>query len=642
MQYIKANFFFLATFSFFGLNLNAQAIEDYARLNDKYPNAKVICTEQAAEVNLKIEKGEPKVYYTTREEFFYLDDNNSGYTKRSIHFSGFYALVSYKAILYSPNGKSYKKEEIKDFKVNDFVNNNIFHDDSKELSFRFPLIEKGAKTVIETTYEIKDLHMMPKFSVSPFFDYDHVSFKVNHPNTFAIAMDTFRLHLINFNSQSVQKGNNTNLSWEGSAAKRLEFEGDGPESEYLSAQLHLRIKSYEGAKGKVNVLGNLDDLYRWNCNFLKETFEPADKYKALSDSIIKQETDTLKKIAAIFAWVQANIRYIALEAGYAGLIPAKASMVLQERYGDCKGMSNMLYNLLRSQQLPAHLVWIGSRALPYKYTELPTPNVDNHMICAVKHQGRFIFLDATSNNLPFGMPSGFIQGKEAMIGLEDCEHYTIEIVPEVDPAQNLTYDSCYIKLKGKGIKGSGRVTLTGYKRVNFIDRMSERNYNFLLKQCRGYLLKGNNRFTIDTVWLEHLEDKNKPLYIHYQFSLPEYAVVADNELFINLNLEKVGSPSKIDAKRNVPLEYNYKRRNEYVVCLEIDPLWQVNYTPKNISWEKESFKYEVEYQKQQNLLIRRELQQESTLMLYPNQFSIYNTMVEAIQKSYAEQTIIKQ
>jgi hypothetical protein len=124
--------------------------------------------------------------------------------------------------------------------------------------------------------------------------------------------------------------------------------------------------------------------------------------------------------------------------------------------------------------------------------------------------------------------------------------------------------------------------------------------------------------------------------------LPEYAVVADNELFINLNLEKVGSPSKIDAKRNVPLEYNYKRRNEYVVCLEIDPLWQVNYIPKNVSWEKESFKYEVQYQKQQNLLVRRELQQESTLMLYPNQFSIYNTMVEAIQKSYAEQTIIKQ
>jgi hypothetical protein len=642
MTKIKVLLSVCLAFSFFGLNLKAQALAEYTRLKEKYPNAKVICTDHTAEVSLKMEKGTPKVYYSTREEFFYLDDNNSGYAKRSIHFSGFYALVDYKAFIYMPNGKGYKKEEIKDFKVNDFVNNNIFHDDSKELSFRFPLIEKGAKTVIETTYEIKDLHMMPKFSVSPYFDYEHVLFKVSYPQSFAVAVDTFRLQFLPHQFQNTVSGSNTQLKWEGSSAKRLEFEGNGPESEYLSAQLHTRIKWYEGANGKTMVLSNLDDLYRWNCGFLKETFESADRYKNLSDSIVGKETDTLKKVAAIFAWVQGNIRYIALEEGYAGLIPAKASVVLQERYGDCKGMSNMLYNLLRSQQIPAHLVWIGSRDLPYKYSELPTPNVDNHMICAVKHQGKFIFLDATSNNLPFGMPSGFTQGKEAMIGLDDCEHYVIETVPEVPAIENLTYDSCYIKLNGKSITGSGRATLTGYKRVNFIDRLSERNYNFLLKQCRGYLLKGSNRFTIDTVWLENLEDKNKPLYIYYSFKLPEYGVLADKELFINLNLERVGQNSKIEAKRNVPLEFNYKRRNEYVVCIEIEPNWQVSYVPKNTKWEQDFLQYEVNYVQQNKLLIRREIQQESTLMLYPTQFATYNTMIETIQKSYSEQTIIKQ
>jgi hypothetical protein len=484
--------------------------------------------------------------------------------------------------------------------------------------------------------------MMPKFSVSPYFDYEHVFFSINYPNNFEVAVDTFRLQYVNFKHASVQKGNNKTLTWEGSSSKRLEFEGDGPESEYLSSQWHCRIKSYEGKEGKVAVLGNLDDLYNWNCNFLKETFESADRYKSLSDSIVGKEQDTLKKVAAIFAWVQSNIRYIALEEGYAGLIPAKASVVLQERYGDCKGMSNMLYYLLRSQQIPAHLVWIGSRGLPYKYTELPTPSVDNHMICAVKHHGKFIFLDATSNNLPFGMPSGFTQGKEAMIALEDCEHYVIETVPEVAPEQNFTFDSCYIKLSGRSLSGSGRAMLTGYKRVNFIDRLSERNYNYILKQCRGYLLKGSNRFTIDTVWLENLDDRNKPLYIHYTFKLPEYAVVADKELFLNLNLEKVGLPSKIEKKRNVPIEYQYKRRNEYVVCLELSPEWQLSYLPKNTQYEKDFLQLNIQYQQQKNLLIRREVQQEATLMMYPSEFSIYNTMVETMQKSYAEQLIIIQ
>ncbi len=627
----------------FGLNLKAQALAEYTRLKEKYPEAKVVCTQHQATISLKMEKGKPRVFYSTKEEFFYLDDNNSGYSKRSIHYSGFYSLVSYNAEIYMPNGKSYQKEVIKDFKINDFVNNNIFHDDSKELSFRFPMIAKGAKTIIETTYEIKDLHMMPKFSVSPYFDYENVSFTIQYPsNFFQIAVDTFRLQYLNFQHQSVQKGNNQTLSWQGSSNKRLEFEGDGPESEYLSAQWHFRIKSYEGSEGTVAVLGNLNDLYRWNCNFLKETFEPAEKFKSLSDSIVNKETDTLKKVAAIFAWVQGNIRYIALEAGYAGLIPAKASEVLQERYGDCKGMSNMLYNLLRSQQIPAYLVWIGSRDLPYKYSELPTPAVDNHMICAVKYQGKFIFLDATSNNLPFGMPSGFTQGKEAMIGLGDCEHYVIETVPVVEPSQNITYDSCYIKLSGRSLSGHGVAKLIGYKRTNFIDRLHERNYNFILKVCRGYLLKGNNRFTIDTVWLENLDDRNKPLYIHYAFKLPEYAIIADKELFLNLNLEKVGTPSKIEKKRNVPIEYNFKQRNEYVVCLELDPSWQITYLPKNTEYQKDFLLYQVNYQLQKNLLVRKETLQESTLMLYPSDFGIYNAMVEAIQKSYTEQIIIKQ
>lgn len=641
---ISKKAFFLGFISLvsFGLNLKAQALAEYTRLKEKYPNAKVVCTEHGATVQLKMEKGIPKVYYTTREEFFYLDENNGGFVKRSIHFSGFYTLVSYKAILYKPDGKSYKKEEIKEFKVNDFVNDNIFHDDSKQLSFRFSSIDKGAKTYIETTYEIKDLHMMPKFSMSPFFDYEKVSFEVNFPKAFSIAVDTFRLQFFNHQFTKTEESNSTKMRWAGSSAKRLEYEGDGPASEYLSSQLHLRIKWYEGASGKVSVLSNLDDLYRWNCNFLKETVEPAENYKTLSDSIVGSETDTLKKVAAIFAWVQGNIRYIALEAGYAGLIPAKASVVLQERYGDCKGMSNMLYNLLRSQKISAHLVWIGSRDLPYKYSELPTPNVDNHMICAVKHQGKFIFLDATSNNLPFGMPSGFIQGKEALIGLEDCDHYAIELVPEVEPSKNITYDSCYLKISGKSLTGSGRATLTGYKRVNFIDRMSDRTYNNLLKQCRGYLLKGSNRFTIDTVWLENLEDKNKPLYIHYSFKLPDYGVIADKELFLNLNLERVSNASKIEAKRNVPLEYNYKRRNEYVVCLEIDPSWKLSHLPKNIDWQKDFLTFQVNYQLQNNVLIRKEMQQESTLMLYPSEFATYNSMIELIQKTYSEQTIIKQ
>jgi hypothetical protein len=92
----------------------------------------------------------------------------------------------------------------------------------------------------------------------------------------------------------------------------------------------------------------------------------------------------------------------------------------------------------------------------------------------------------------------------------------------------------------------------------------------------------------------------------------------------------------------VPIEYNFKQRNEYVVCLELDPSWQITYLPKNTEYQKDFLFYQVNYQQQKNLLVRKETLQESTLMLYPSDFGTYNALVEAIQKSYTEQIIIKQ
>lgn len=74
----------------------------------------------------------------------------------------------------------------------------------------------------------------------------------------------------------------------------------------------------------------------------------------------------------IYRWVQQRIHYVAFEDGMNGLVPAAASEVCRTRYGDCKGMSNLLHTLLRARGLDAHLSWVGTRMLPYNYSELPT------------------------------------------------------------------------------------------------------------------------------------------------------------------------------------------------------------------------------------------------------------------------------
>ena len=113
--------------------------------------------------------------------------------------------------------------------------------------------------------------------------------------------------------------------------------------------------------------------------------------------------------------MQDNIRYIAFEDGLAGFIPATAQEVFKSKYGDCKGMANLMTEMLKLAGLEAYMTWIGTRHIPYDYT-LPSLAVDNHCISTVIIGGKEYFLDGTEKYIPFGDYAWRIQGKEVLIG----------------------------------------------------------------------------------------------------------------------------------------------------------------------------------------------------------------------------------
>lgn len=85
------------------------------------------------------------------------------------------------------------------------------------------------------------------------------------------------------------------------------------------------------------------------CNNEPEKLRPA------LAKIIANNTNDVDKIKAIYYWVQDKIRYIAYEDGYSGYIPASAQEVLANKYGDCKGMANLLTELLKLAGYDARL-----------------------------------------------------------------------------------------------------------------------------------------------------------------------------------------------------------------------------------------------------------------------------------------------
>lgn len=122
------------------------------------------------------------------------------------------------------------------------------------------------------------------------------------------------------------------------------------------------------------------------------------------------------------------MHYVAFEDKLGGFIPREAADICKRKFGDCKDMTSIQVALYRKAGIDAYFTWIGTRHKPYTYEEVPLPITDNHMICTIKLDGKWVFLDGTDPLIPFGIPPQGIQGKEALVGI-DANNYKIITVP---------------------------------------------------------------------------------------------------------------------------------------------------------------------------------------------------------------------
>src|SRR5208283_3003611 len=90
----------------------------------------------------------------------------------------------------------------------------------------------------------------------------------------------------------------------------------------------------------------------------------------------------LAKIQALAAFVQDDIRYVAIELGIGGYQPHAAADVLRHRYGDCKDKATLLSAMLREIGVASYYVIINSER--GSLTTAAPPNIEfNHAILAI-------------------------------------------------------------------------------------------------------------------------------------------------------------------------------------------------------------------------------------------------------------------
>lgn len=334
----------------------------------------------------------------------------------------------------------------------------------------------------------------------------------------------------------------------------MRYEEDAPSPRYYSPHIQLVVNSSER---------DVDELYSWYASFTEACLKPASPaIQQLADSITAGLDGMEDKAGAIFRWLQGHVRYVAFEDGLNGLQPAIPDEVLRLRYADCKGMSSLLRALLVAAGLEAHLAWIGSREIPYTFDTLPTSNVSDHMIVAMEHPKGTWFLDATSALIGPGTPSGFIQGKEAMVGLGD-RGYRREVVPIVPASFNQVVDSVKAWFEGSELTGTGVAHYTGYERVHLVEwhrstRPEKRN-----ELMRYVLMKNSNAFLLDEYTIEGMELADTVAVIRYRFRIPNSLMRSGQRAFFPGCLADPWKSYRLSEQRRLPLEFDHRSQQRF-------------------------------------------------------------------------------
>lgn len=622
----------------FGFSSTAQnGLEDYKK---QFPDFNEVVLLDYQGYDIFIENKKIKIIQNTSFESMILSENGIHNNKESFTYSELVKLIDYDAYsVVNVKGKE-KKIKVSQTAEKNSSSSSVFFDDIKERQLIFPNLETGSKKVYHYKREFVDPFLLHKYMFIGGFPIKNATFEVKTDKNINIGYKIFNdpNNTIEFEKKEV-KGKFV-YTWTLKDVKAYKFESNSPGILHSAPHIDIYIKDYTINNTKTEVLDDIDLLHKYYQGFVtninkKECID----LKKITEEITKDKTTEEEKIKSIFYWVKDNIKYVAFENGYEGFIPREASLVFERKFGDCKDMANIIVSMAAYANVKnVNLSWIGTREIPYSYTELATPAVDNHMIASYKKGDEYIFLDATDRETRFGLPSSFIQGKEALVN--NGTTYNIVKVPVVSAINNKVDDIVKIKIQNDKLKGNGRMEFNGFNRSMTLMQIGDASGKSRFEMIKSLVLKGNNKFNLNSYTEENIGNRDLPYFVNYDFELDNYLIKVDKEVYLNPFLHKIFEKNPIQKDRITGYDFEiisyFNSEYEY----EIPSNYSIKYIPKDFTLENELLKVGTTYTKGDNKITVKYTFEVKKLVIEPNDFQLWDESIKKMKSNYSETLIL--
>ena len=600
-----------------------------------------IFLKRAENVTIEYNKHQFNIKKDVSQVGKYLTSNKLYFSNEFIPFDSFTKIDNIEAYTLLPDST---KKTVDHIETKHEFDNGIFFSDQQLKNFVFPGVTKDATTHLSYTETVSVPQFLGVFQFGSFVPTQEAAITVNVPKNVELGFTGFNLEPFGVSFSKTETNNGVTYNWKANNVRAFRgSENSLPVNRYLP-HLILYIKNYTEGGKKHNILNDASDLYKWYHSLVQQiSKEELKSVKSTAEKLASGQPDTNSKAKAIFNWVQDNITYVAFEDGLGGFIPRNAETVVTKRYGDCKDMANVLYEMLNHVGIKAHHAWIGTRDRPYSYKDVPTPVADNHMITAAIIDNDTIFLDATDSYVPFGMPSAFTQGKEAMIGI-DANNFVIKKVPVQPKELSKASVKTTASLNGTDLLASENRIMEGYEKVEFIYGYTYKKETKTNEEYLNTTLKlGNNKTAYSNIALGDLEDRTNPFKLGFDYEINNYAKLVGNKIFVNLNLDPLLTESEINIeKQEFGKKIEHAFVKEYETIFTLPDGYKAVSVPEASVFEDVLYGFNIQYKliDNQTLALHKTVYV-NTLEVEKEGFEAWNNFIKSLIKANKKNIILE-
>ena len=532
------------------------------------------------------------------------------------------------------------KQKVADYSkfCGSYTQDGLFYDDSKFCTVSLKLKERGEVWDVTNIKKINDV----KYLTSVYFSEQlpvqekKISFVV--PDGITIEIKEFNLNHFSITKTEKSEANQKVIEYTVKDLPGLEKNTFDRGMQFSQPHLLILVKSMMVGDKKVNVLSTPQDLYAWYSSLTSQLKPNRQALTPTVNELIKGKMSDEEKVKAIYYWVQDNIRYIAFEDGIAAFKPDEAHAVFEKRYGDCKGMANLMKEMLKVAGYDARLTWIGTRRILYDQT-IPSLAVNNHMICTLLLSGKKYFLDATEKYIPFGQNAQRILDRPVMI--EDGDKFIADKITETEKNRDVDFRNIKAFIQGDDLQGKYVINLKGEAKKNFLYQYNYTQNDRKDEFMDNFISVGNKNVKTSNLKLPDLKERSGPLDLECDLVYSGAVSSFNKEYYIDIDPAKNFKNWIIDETRQSDIDFGERIYKKTSVELQIPKGYTVAHLPEQITVSEPEFSFNIRYKLAGNNIIYTKELKIPEGIINKNAFPRWNKAVKQLGEAYENQIILK-